>query len=207
MFASAALGPGDRAEQSELLEALGAAIEEGLTPHQRQVLVALALNGVPIDVLAERLGTTRGLYKTLRRPPQTAPAPRRLRPVPRHLAGGVMDRPDLRQALGRLRGPDGPEVGCETCFEELDRYVELELAGADADAAVPVCGPTSTAARRAGRSTRACSRSSVAKSRSEGPPSRVRAALGGATPGPVVRRQSDERRHVLPEHEGEDPGR
>ena len=48
-----------------------------------------------------------------------------------------MDRPDLRQALGRLRGPNGPEVGCETCFEELDRYVELELAGADADAAVP----------------------------------------------------------------------
>jgi RNA polymerase sigma-70 factor (ECF subfamily) len=37
-----------------------------LTPHQRRVLVALALNGVPIDVLAERLGTTRGaLYKTL----------------------------------------------------------------------------------------------------------------------------------------------
>jgi hypothetical protein len=48
-----------------------------------------------------------------------------------------MDRPDLRQALGRLRGPDGPEVGCDTCFEELDRYVELELAGADADAAIP----------------------------------------------------------------------
>ena len=34
--------------------------------HQRQVFIALALNGVPIDVLAERLGTTRGaLYKTL----------------------------------------------------------------------------------------------------------------------------------------------
>ena len=49
----------------------------------------------------------------------------------------MMDRPDLRQALGRLRGPDGPEVDCDTCFEELDRYVELELAGADADAAVP----------------------------------------------------------------------
>ena len=48
-----------------------------------------------------------------------------------------MDRPDLRQALGRLRGPDGPEVGCDTCFAELDRYVELELAGADANAAVP----------------------------------------------------------------------
>jgi anti-sigma factor RsiW len=34
-------------------------------------------------------------------------------------------------------GPAGPEVSCETCFEELDRYVELELSGADAEAAVP----------------------------------------------------------------------
>jgi hypothetical protein len=48
-----------------------------------------------------------------------------------------MDRPDLKQALDRLRGPDGPEVGCDTCFEELDRYVELELAGRDADDEVP----------------------------------------------------------------------
>ena len=48
-----------------------------------------------------------------------------------------MERTDLKQMLGRLLGPAGPEVGCETCFEELDRYVELELAGKDADAAVP----------------------------------------------------------------------
>jgi hypothetical protein len=48
-----------------------------------------------------------------------------------------MERPDLTQALGRLLGPAGPEVGCDECFAELDRYVELELAGADADAAVP----------------------------------------------------------------------
>ena len=33
--------------------------------------------------------------------------------------------------------PEGPEVGCDECFEQLDRYVELELAGEDADAAVP----------------------------------------------------------------------
>ena len=39
--------------------------------------------------------------------------------------------------LGRLLGPAAPEVGCETCFDELDRYVDLELAGKDADAAVP----------------------------------------------------------------------
>jgi predicted anti-sigma-YlaC factor YlaD len=41
------------------------------------------------------------------------------------------------ELMQRLLGPAGPEVTCETCFEELDRYVELELAGADAEAAVP----------------------------------------------------------------------
>lgn len=56
----------DEVEQSELLAAVQAAIATTLTPHQRNVLVALALNGVPIDVLADRLGSTRGaLYKTL----------------------------------------------------------------------------------------------------------------------------------------------
>ena len=65
-LSSAELGPAAEAEQRELLSALQGAVEEVLTPHQRQVLVALALNGVPIDVLAERLSTTRGaLYKTL----------------------------------------------------------------------------------------------------------------------------------------------
>ncbi len=39
--------------------------------------------------------------------------------------------------LDRLLGPIGPDVGCDVCFDELDRYVELELAGADAEAAVP----------------------------------------------------------------------
>ena len=48
-----------------------------------------------------------------------------------------MDRPDLKQALERLLGPAEPEVGCDECFEELDRYVELEVAGEDADQAVP----------------------------------------------------------------------
>jgi hypothetical protein len=39
--------------------------------------------------------------------------------------------------LKRLLGPAGPELSCEECFEQLDRYVELELDGADAHAAVP----------------------------------------------------------------------
>jgi hypothetical protein len=48
-----------------------------------------------------------------------------------------MQRPDLKQALGRLLGPVGPEIGCDECFEQLDQYVELELDGHDADAAIP----------------------------------------------------------------------
>jgi RNA polymerase sigma-70 factor (ECF subfamily) len=66
VFASTALEPAAEAEQSELLTTVEGAIKTVLTPHQRRVLVALALNGVPIDVLADRLNTTRGaLYKTL----------------------------------------------------------------------------------------------------------------------------------------------
>ena len=66
LFERVALEPDARAEQRELVAAIQSAIRETLTPHQRQVLIALAVNGVPIDVLADRLRTTRGaLYKTL----------------------------------------------------------------------------------------------------------------------------------------------
>jgi RNA polymerase sigma-70 factor, ECF subfamily len=58
--------PDGQAEASELICAVRDAIAEALTPHQRAVLVAITLNDVPIDVLAERRSTTRGaLYKTL----------------------------------------------------------------------------------------------------------------------------------------------
>ena len=49
----------------------------------------------------------------------------------------MTDRPDLKQALGRLLGPAEPEIGCDECFDHLDRYVDLELAGADVDTALP----------------------------------------------------------------------
>jgi RNA polymerase sigma-70 factor (ECF subfamily) len=66
LFASVGLAPDEQAEQSELMSTLQTAIREVLTPHQRRVLVAVTVNGVPIDVLADRLDTTRGaLYKTL----------------------------------------------------------------------------------------------------------------------------------------------
>jgi RNA polymerase sigma-70 factor (ECF subfamily) len=65
-LAQTADGPDAGAERAELLQALSDCIGNELTPHQRQVLVPLAIDGVPIDVLAERLGRTRGaLYKTL----------------------------------------------------------------------------------------------------------------------------------------------
>ena len=48
-----------------------------------------------------------------------------------------MNDHQLSPVLRRLLGPGRPEVTCDVCFDELDRYVELELAGADAEAAVP----------------------------------------------------------------------
>jgi hypothetical protein len=49
----------------------------------------------------------------------------------------MSERPDLKQTLGRLLGPAEPEIGCDECFARLDEYVEVELAGENADAAVP----------------------------------------------------------------------
>ena len=66
LFASIDLESGAHAEQREL-PALHTTLGELLSPHERSVLVALALNDVPIDVLAERLESTRGaLYETVR---------------------------------------------------------------------------------------------------------------------------------------------
>jgi hypothetical protein len=41
------------------------------------------------------------------------------------------------KVLRALLGPDGPELSCDECFDQLDRYVELELAGSNADEAIP----------------------------------------------------------------------
>jgi len=59
-------GPEHAAEARDLGTAVVRAMGAVLTPHQRRVAVALLIDGVPIDVLADRLGTTRGaLYKTV----------------------------------------------------------------------------------------------------------------------------------------------
>jgi hypothetical protein len=46
-------------------------------------------------------------------------------------------RPDHDRLIGRLVGPDGPELTCEECFDQLDRYVELELIKAHPDEQIP----------------------------------------------------------------------
>jgi RNA polymerase sigma-70 factor, ECF subfamily len=65
-LAESSADPEMDAEQDELLLAIAECIGDELTPHQRQILVSAAIDGVPIDVLAERLHTTRGaLYKAV----------------------------------------------------------------------------------------------------------------------------------------------
>jgi RNA polymerase sigma-70 factor (ECF subfamily) len=65
-LAHAGPGPDDDAENAALLAAVRDGIRSALTPRQRQVLVAAVLEGVPIDVLADRLGSNRNaLYKVL----------------------------------------------------------------------------------------------------------------------------------------------
>jgi RNA polymerase sigma-70 factor, ECF subfamily len=58
--------PEEQAENAEVLKALQRALDDVLTPYQRAVFVAAALNNVPIDVLAARFATSRGaIYKSL----------------------------------------------------------------------------------------------------------------------------------------------
>jgi hypothetical protein len=45
--------------------------------------------------------------------------------------------PRRDEALDRLLGPGAAELSCEECFEQLDRYVEMTLAGQGADERVP----------------------------------------------------------------------
>ena len=64
--ADAGPSPEQQVEAADLAAAVRVALDVALTPYQRRIAVALLVDHVPIDVLAERLGTSRGaLYKTL----------------------------------------------------------------------------------------------------------------------------------------------
>jgi RNA polymerase sigma-70 factor (ECF subfamily) len=61
-----ALPPLQRMEKDQLMAALDRAIREQLTERQRMIFQNVTVHDVPIDVLAERLASTRGaIYKTL----------------------------------------------------------------------------------------------------------------------------------------------
>jgi RNA polymerase sigma-70 factor (ECF subfamily) len=147
--------PGQRLEQQEQLKALSVAIGE-LTDRQREVFVPIALNEVPIDVIAAQLGSNRNaIYKTL------FDARRNLRarmaaaghPVPEK--DGLMT--DLRRLGELLRAKDG-DAGCTEGEEILDAYVELELAGEDPARVYPGTRSTFRAAPAAAPITTVCSR-------------------------------------------------
>jgi RNA polymerase sigma-70 factor (ECF subfamily) len=60
------LEPAREAERRDLIRAVRRAVDEELTPRQRQVFVAIVLNGVPLDALVAELGSTRNaIYKTM----------------------------------------------------------------------------------------------------------------------------------------------
>jgi hypothetical protein len=52
-----------------------------------------------------------------------------------------MDKRIDENTVKRLLGPAEPELLCDECFEKLDEYVELELAGAPADDRIPGMRP------------------------------------------------------------------
>jgi RNA polymerase sigma-70 factor (ECF subfamily) len=60
------LDPAQQTEARDLINALRRAVDEALTPHQRQVFVALVVNSIPLDALVVELGSNRGaIYKTM----------------------------------------------------------------------------------------------------------------------------------------------
>lgn len=106
-------------------------------------MVAVAIDGVPIDVLAEWLNTSRdAVYETVQVGRQKLRAALGARGLGHRLTAGVRSGVTgtdscSRDRLIALTGPPSPELSCDECFEQLDRYVELELAGSDADATIP----------------------------------------------------------------------
>lgn len=138
--------PAEQAEQRELLAAVRTAIEEELTPRQRQIFVAIAVTGVPLDALVAELGTSRGaIYKTM------FDARRKLRLA--LVARGYLDdgpsRPGTgRSELDRFLRTDPRDVGCDEAMQVLHAYADLVARDAAAAARYPgvrehlhACGP------------------------------------------------------------------
>jgi RNA polymerase sigma-70 factor (ECF subfamily) len=141
--------PARQAEWRELLTAVRTAVEEELTPRQREIFVALAVAGVPLDALAAELGSTRGaIYKVM------FDARRKLRAA--LVANGYLDRDtgrrpmNGRSELDRFLRTDPRDVGCDEAMRMLNVYVDLLARDATAAQRYPgiaahlgSCGPCS----------------------------------------------------------------
>jgi RNA polymerase sigma-70 factor (ECF subfamily) len=141
--------PARQAEWQELLTAVRTAVEEELTPRQRQIFVAIALAGIPLDALVAELGSTRGaIYKTM------FDARRKLRAA--LVANGYLDRDtgrrpmNDRSELDRFLQTDPQDVGCDEAMRMLNVYVDLLARDATAAQRFPgiaahlhACGPCS----------------------------------------------------------------
>jgi RNA polymerase sigma-70 factor (ECF subfamily) len=131
--------PDQYAEGAELATVVRGAIDHVLTPHQRRIALALIVDEVPIDVLAERLGTNRNsLYKTLHDARSRLRAHLAPRGLPDAFSGRdpmtAADRPLSTDALSQLTTAPGPWLSCDDCFRLVDRYVEALLSDGDATA-------------------------------------------------------------------------
>ena len=148
-------GPEAIAEATDLAQAVRLAMHVALTGYQRRIAIALLVDEVPIDVLADRLGTTRGaLYKK----PCTWPGPgsgrissraaifSRIPPLEAHHE--QQPKPSQRRGHPRaLTLGTEPWLSCEDCFELSDEFAELVLSdpgnlGDGADVRPPVCVPS-----------------------------------------------------------------
>ena len=132
-------GPVETAEQSALLAAIQEGIETVLTPRQRTVLrrSRAQRHSHRRPGRAPRHHPRRALQNRARRTAQASNASDEGGFRPRRLRGGNRMTPELSSELVRLLGGGEAELGCDACFAELDRYVELGLAGEDADRTVP----------------------------------------------------------------------
>ena len=140
--------PEHHAEGTDLAGAVAVAMRTVLTPYQRRIAIALLVDGVPIDVLAQRLGTSRGaLYKTVhdararlrgeltakgylpshRDPPLRRPHGPAPRQAPHEHHTTVHVRAWARAAVDALLLDTTPWLSCDDCFARMDTYVEALL--------------------------------------------------------------------------------
>lgn len=124
------LGAGEQGQWDGALAALRRAVDEDLSGQQRAAFTAVTLAGIPIDVLAMELGSTRNaVYKALfeaRRQLRNglAAAGYTLDPFTEQLLAGP---PGLDRLLGVTQG----DAGCDITFQNLDGYVDAERRGLD----------------------------------------------------------------------------